>query len=93
VQGVVRLKGGNAAYHLAQILALAELYPLSTVNAALQRAMEYGAFTARAVRRICESDSALALVPPRSPVQTSQPALLQTPVEQRPLLQYAEVAQ
>jgi len=93
VQGVAQLKGGNAAYHLAQILALAELYPVNTVSAALQRATEYGAFTARAVRRICESDSALALIPPSSPVQTSQPALLHTAVEQRPLRQYAEVTQ
>lgn len=92
VQGVIHLKGGNATQHLSHILALAEIYPLSIVAAAIQRASEYGAFTAQAVRRICESDSALALVPPTSRVQTSQPALLHTPVEQRPLLRYAEVA-
>ncbi|MFB3816011.1 MAG: IS21 family transposase, partial [Terriglobales bacterium] len=92
VQGVTKLKGGNATYHLAQILALTETYPAGTVQAAIQRATEYGAFAARSVRRICESDSALALVPPTSPVQTNQPALLQVPVEERTLLQYAEVA-
>ena len=92
VQGVAKLKGGNATYHLAQILALTETYPVSTVSAAIQRASEYGAFAARSVRRICESDAALALVPPASPVQTSQPAVLHTAVEQRTLLHYAEVA-
>lgn len=35
VQGVARVKGGNAGYHLAQILALAEIYPVKTVSAAL----------------------------------------------------------
>ncbi len=92
VQGVVRLKAGNATYHLAQVLALTETYPVSTIAAAIQRATEYGAFAARSVRRICESDVALALVPPSSPVQTSQPAVLHTAVEQRTLVQYAEVA-
>lgn len=92
VQGVMRLKGGNATYHLAQILALTDIYLVRTVQAALQRATEYGAFAARSVRRICESEAALALVPPTSPVQTNQPALLQVPVEERTLVQYAEVA-
>ena len=41
-----------------------------TVTAAIQRATEYGAFTARHVRRICESESALALIPPSPQVQT-----------------------
>lgn len=91
VQGVAKLKGGNATYHLAQILALTETYPVRTVQAAIQRATEYGAFAARSVRRICETESALALVPPTSPVQTSQPAVLHTAVEQRTLVQYAEV--
>ncbi len=91
VQGVLRLKGGNATHHLTQILALSEVYPATTVSAAIQRALDYGAFTAQHVRRICESESALALVPPKSPVQTSQPALLHTLVEQRPLTRYAEV--
>ncbi len=92
IQGVTKFKGGNATYHLAQILALTDSYPVATIAAAIQRATEYGAFTARSVRRICESDSAVALVPPLSPVQTNQPALLQVPVEERTLLQYAEVA-
>ena len=91
VQGVVRLKGGNATHHLTQILALSEVYSVGMVAAALQRARDYGAFTAKHVRKICESESALALVPPKSPVQTSQPALLHTAVEQRPLTRYAEV--
>ena len=90
VQGVLRLKGGNATHHLTQILALSDLYPIATVSAAIQRALEYGAFTAKHVRKICESESALALVP-KSPIQTSQPALLHTAVEQRPLLRYVEV--
>jgi transposase len=93
VQGVLRLKGGNATYHLAQILALIELYPVATVSAAIQRALDYGAFSATHVRNICESESALALIPPQSPVQTSQPALLHTAVEQRPLTRYVEVVQ
>lgn len=92
VQGVVHQKGGNASYHLAQILALTDSYPVATVGAAIQRATEYGAFAARSVRRICESESAMALVSPHSPVQTSQPAVLHTAVEQRTLVQYAEVA-
>ncbi len=92
VQGVAKQKGGNATYHLAQILALTETFPVSTVSIAIQHATEYGAFAARSVRRICESDAALALVPPTSPVQTSQPAVLQVPVEARTLMQYAEVA-
>jgi hypothetical protein len=61
------------------------------VSAAIQRAMDYSAFTAKHVRKICESESALALITPQSPVQTSQPALLHTAVEQRPLARYAEV--
>jgi transposase len=92
VQGVMRLKGGNATYHLALVLALTDSYPVSTVAAAIERATEYGAFAARSVRRICESDSAIALVLPTSPVQTNQPTLLQVPVEERTLMQYAEVA-
>jgi transposase len=92
VQGVLRLKGGNATHHLTQILALSEVYPVTAVAAALQRAQDYEAFTAKHVRKICESEAALALIPPPSPVQTSQPMLLQTPVEQRSLFQYAEVA-
>ena len=91
VQGVARLKGGNGGYHLAQILALAETYPVTTVTAAIQRATEFGAFSAKQVRHICQSESALALVP-RSEVRVSQPALLHQPVEQRTLSQYAEVA-
>ena len=91
VQGVAHLKGGNAGYHLAQILALAETYPVGTVTAAIQRATEYGAFTARHVRRICESESALALIP-QSEVRVSQPTVLHQSVEQRTLGQYAEVA-
>lgn len=92
VQGVLRLKGGNATHHLTQILALSEVYPVTAVAAAIQRAQDYEAFTAKHVRKICESEAALALIPPPSPVQTSQPTLLQTPVEQRSLFQYAEVA-
>jgi transposase len=92
VQGVLRLKGGNATHHLTQILALSEVYPVTAVAAAIQRALDYEAFTAKHVRKICESEAALTLIPPQSPVQTSQPALLQTPVEQRSLFQYAEVA-
>jgi transposase len=92
VQGVLRLKGGNATHHLTQILALSEVYPVAGVSAAIQRALEYEAFTAKHVRKICESEAALALIPPPSPVQTSQPMLLQAPVEQRSLFQYAEVA-
>lgn len=91
VQGVLQLKGGNATHHLTQILALSEVYPTATVSAALQRALDYGAFTAKHVRKICESESALALIAPKSPVQTSQPALLHTAVEQRPLTRYVEV--
>ena len=91
VQGVLRLKGGNATHHLTQILALSEVYPVTAVAAAIQRAQDYEAFTAKHVRKICESEAALALIPPPSPVQTSQPMLLQTPVEQRSLFQYAEV--
>jgi len=91
VQGVVRLKGGNATHHLTQILALTEIYPLATVTAAIQRALDFGAFTAKHVCKICESESALALVPPKSPVQMRQPALLHTTVEQRPLTRYVEV--
>ncbi|CAG0943061.1 hypothetical protein ANRL1_01191 [Anaerolineae bacterium] len=91
VQGVVRLKGGNATHHLTQILALTEIYPVATVTAAIQRALDFGAFTAKHVRKICESESALALVPPKSPVQMRQPALLHTTVEQRPLTRYVEV--
>ena len=92
VQGVLRLKGGNATHHLTQILALSEVYPTTVVSAAIQRALDYEAFTAKHVRKICESEAALAFVPPQSPVQTSQPTLLHTPVEQRPLFQYAEMA-
>jgi transposase len=97
VHGVAHLKGGHATYHLAQILALAEIYPLSTVTAALQRATEFGAFTSRHVRHICqteglvESESALALIP-KSEVRISQPTVLHQSVEQRALVQYAEVA-
>jgi hypothetical protein len=90
VQGVVRLKGGNATYHLTQILALTEIYPVTIVTAAIQRALNFGTFTAQRVRKICESESALALVP-KSPVQTRQPALLHTTVEERPLSRYVEV--
>lgn len=92
VQGVAHLKGGNATYHLAQILALTDSYSEGTVAAAIQRATAYGAFAARVVRRICESEAALALVPQTPPVHTSQPAALQVAVEQRTLAQYAEVA-
>lgn len=92
VQGVLRLQGGNATHHLTQILALSDLYSVTTVSAAIQRALDYGAFTAKHVRKICESEAALPLVPPKSPVQTSQPALLHTAVEQRPLARYVEVA-
>lgn len=92
VQGVVRLKGGNAGYHLAQILALAEIYPVPTVSAALQRATEFGASTAKYVRNICQGESALALLP-QSEVRVSQPTLLHQSVAQRALGQYAEVAQ
>ena len=92
VQGVAHAKGGNAGYHLAQILALAESYPVPTVIAAIQRATEFGAFTARHVRHICQSESALALIP-RSEVRVTEgPALLQLPVEHRALSRYAEVA-
>lgn len=91
VQGVVRLKGGNATYHLTQILALAEVYPVNTVTAAIQRALEYGAFTAKHVRNICQSEAALALVP-KAEVRVSQPTLLHQSVEQRSLAHYAEVA-
>jgi transposase len=91
VQGVAHLKGGNAGYHLAQILALAETYPVSQVTAAIRRATEYGAFTARHVRNICQSELALALVP-RTEVRVSQPTMLHQSVEQRALGQYAEVA-
>ncbi|MBI4790067.1 MAG: hypothetical protein HY782_23780 [Chloroflexi bacterium] len=91
VQGVVRLKGGNASYHLTQILALLDVYPATVVTTAIGRALDFGAFTAKHVRKICESDSALALVPLKSPVQMRQPALLHTTVEQRPLTQYVEV--
>ena len=63
VQGVVCLKGGNGIYHLSQILALADTWPVSTVAAAIQRASKFGAFSSRYVRRICESDAALALIP------------------------------
>ncbi len=92
VQGVAHARGGNATYHLAQILALTDSYPVNTVAAAIQRATEYGAFAARSVRRICETECAMALALPNSPVQTSQAALLQVPVEERTLMQYAEVA-
>jgi hypothetical protein len=91
VQGVVRLKGGNATYHLTQILALADVYPVVTVTAAIQRALEYGAFTAKHVRNICQSESALALVP-KTEVRVSQPRVLHQSVEQRSLAHYAEVA-
>lgn len=94
VQGVIQLKGGNATYHLTQILALTEQYPLGSVRAAIQQAWTYGAFTARTVRHICESDGALALIPPESSVRVSQPsAVWHDPVEQRPLAQYARVAE
>lgn len=92
VQGVAQMKGGNAGYHLAQILALTETYPVTTVTTAIQRATEFGAFSAKHVRHICQSESALALIP-RSEVRVTEgPALLQQPVEQRTLSQYAEVA-
>ena len=67
------------------------MYPAATVAVAIQRAQDYDAFTAKQVRKICESESALALIAPPSPVQASQPALLHTAVEQRPLMRYAEV--
>lgn len=93
VHGVLRLKGGNATHHLTQILALSDLYPIATVSAAIQRALDAarGAFTAKHVRKICESEAALTLIPPTTPVQTRQPALLHTAVEQRPLMRYVEV--
>ncbi len=94
VQGVIRLKGGNATYHLTQILALTDQYPIASVQAAVQQALTYGAFTARTVRHICESDGALALIPPQPSVQVSQPAAVwHDLVEQRPLAQYALLAE
>jgi hypothetical protein len=69
---------------------LSELYSSATVLAAIQRATEYGAFTAKHVRKICETESAMALIP-QSPVRVSQPVVLQQTVEQRSLVQYVEV--
>lgn len=94
VQGVIRLKGGNTSYHLTQILALLDQHPQATVAAAVQHALDYGAFSARTVRNICQSDGAVALIPPQPTVQVSQPASVwHEPVEQRPLAQYALVAE
>jgi len=90
VQGVVYLKGGKGTYHLSRILALAETWPLNTVAAAIQRASTFGAFSSRYVRRICESDAAMALIP-KCEVRVSQPSLLHQLVEQRALTQYTEV--
>jgi hypothetical protein len=65
--------------------------PINSARNTIQRALDFGAFTAKHVRKICESESALALVPPKSPVQMRQPALLHSTVEQRPLTRYVEV--
>ncbi len=94
VQGVIRLKGGNATYHLNQILTLTEQYPTASVQSAIQQALTYGAFTAQTVRRLCASEGALALIPPQPSVRVSQPtAVWHEPVEQRPLAQYALLAE
>jgi hypothetical protein len=102
MQGVVRTRGGNTTYHLSQILALTELYPLATVQAAVVRAQDYGAFNARTVRNIpkgrpgsrCQSESALALIPPQTEVAVSaHSAVLQEVVERRPLSRYSQVVE
>lgn len=92
--GVLRIKGGNARYHLMTILNLTELYPKEMVAKAVARAQHYGAYEVKTVRNLCRSQAALALAAPEHTVQVSSPHLVVAePVAVRPLSEYLLVAE
>jgi len=98
IDGLVSKKYGNARYHMLRILGLLDEYPDSLVEAAIERAMLYGAFGHGVVRNICRGREQ----PEPGPVELIQKMPLSIcsnttepvedePVEERSLSYYSEL--
>ena len=76
----------------AQVLALAEEYPLDMVAEAIKKAIDFGAFQSKYVRRMVRSGAALELyrTDTPKPVRPASlaPELAQVNVQARPLSEY-----
>lgn len=92
LEGVQRSKMANAKYHLAQVLALAEEFPVDIVAEAIKRAIGFGAFESKYVRRIVRSGAALELYRAGTPKPVRPasvaPELARVNVQARPLSEY-----
>jgi hypothetical protein len=90
VAGLLRVRAGNARYHLVTLLNLTELYPKDRVAQALCRAQHYQAYEVKTIRNLCRSQAALDLTAtePSSPV-SSLHRVVAEPVVVRPLSEYA----
>lgn len=91
VQGLIRVKCGNAKYHMIEVLKLLETYPREVVASAIDRATRFGAFDCRTVRNICaQSGSGLPTKPPAPPPSRAvRPRVEFVQVHVRPLEEYA----
>ena len=94
VAGLLRVRAGNARYHLVTLLNLTELYPKERVAQALCRAQHYQAYEVKTIRNLCRSQAALDLTAtePSSAV-SSLHRVVAEPVVVRPLSEYALVVE
>ncbi|MEK7834970.1 MAG: hypothetical protein AAB298_02325, partial [Pseudomonadota bacterium] len=95
VAGLLRVRAGNARYHLVTLLNLTELYPKERVAQALCRAQHYQAYEVKTIRNLCRSQAALDLTAtePSSPPVSSLHRVVAEPVVVRPLSEYALVVE
>jgi len=96
LDGLVKAKYGNARYHMAQILALLDDYPVDVVESAIERAALYGAFECGAIRNICRQGNipeakAKAKAIPEEIELTQKTPLVSEPVQQRALSYYSQL--
>jgi hypothetical protein len=90
LDGLVKVKYGNARYHMLQILNLLEDYPKELVESAIEKATQYGAFECGAIRNICRQGKIPE--PRREEIELAQKTpLVSEPVEQRALSYYSEL--
>jgi len=90
IDGLVSSKYGNARYHMQRILSLLDEYPCSLVEAAIERAMLFGAFGHSAIRNICHQEHHPELSPKELEL-TGKIPLSTEPVEERSLSYYSEL--
>ena len=99
IDGLVSSKYGNARYHLLQVLSLLNEYPERMVEAAIGRAMLFGAYDHGTIRNICRQGEHPGLSPKESELTGKAPLSIYSktigasaePVEERALSYYSEL--